>query len=270
MAANAQTLTCSAAEAAYLGALVGARSLIGFSDPFPGWLAEEVQPALAQVRDDLAGRRVLTPQPDGTLTIAPAAEALVRTCGFAGATLVLSHSAGEQSARRHYYIAGELIVEQVPDATDHYRLTALAGGLALLEQAQAFLGLGRQAAPAVPGAALPEDALTTARQLAERAGADAAGAALEQAGMPPLTATALAHALAQPAANSLAVAMIRRQHGWEVDGLGLLDGPAGLWRLRPFARDGASWVEATPCTGAGAAFELRRVLNMLLPAPLGP
>jgi len=264
-------LSCTATEAAYLASLLGADTLVGFPDPFHGWLAEEVESALVQARDTLARRGLITLQAGGAVVVvSPAARELVHACGFSAASFIVTHTppTGE-GTQHHFHVTRQLAVEQIsrPGALLH-DLVALADPRAVYGRALSLLGIQDQAAPDVPGAELPEAALTGARRLAAESGARAAHLALLAHGLPPATAEALAVTLARPVANSLLVALMRRPTGWEVDGLGLLAGPDGLWQMQPRVRGEEKRVELTPCPGAAAALALRGVLERALPFAL--
>lgn len=258
----------TAVEMVLLAGLLGAEQVLGVEDPFHGWLAEEVDSAWQETRAGLLARGYLTSGPGGTTTLDETVAALVGTWAYARASFVVSATRELGPAQVAYYHVGDhLAVEQVR-TDDGCRLVALGDAEAVLARVCRLSGLAAQAAAAQGSIALPESDLRRAREAAQAGGAPAALPLLLRPGASDKDAQALAATLAEPLANSALAGLARRGDAWEVAGLALLEGRNGLWRLRPFARDGADWVEAIPCAAAAAAQELRQLFNRLLPAEL--
>jgi len=258
----------TAAEMVLLAGLLGAEQVLGVEDPFRGWLAEEVDSAWEQARVGLAARGYLTTGPDGTVTLDATVAALVGTWARPRASFVVTATRLPGPAQVVYYHVGDhLAVEQVRSA-DGCRLLALADAQAVLECVCHLCGLAEQAAAAQGPLVLPESDLRRAWEAAQAGGVSAALPVLLRPGASDEDARALAASLAEPASNSAVAGLTRRGNSWEVAGLALLEGCNGLWRLRPFARNGADWVEVIPCTAMAAAQELRHLFNRLLPREL--
>lgn len=234
-------ITCSAQEMVFLAGLLGADSLLGVDDPFWGWLANEIEAAWQQALESLAERRFIEIQPDGNVVMDVAVAALMGTCAFPEASLILTYApASGEATTWHFHVTRHLAVEQVPlgEPVSTCRLTALEDGGAAYRRLLEIWRLNGQLAVSSSGGTLPEAGLTRARELAGESGQEAARTALQQAGLETTVAAALAETLAEPVANGALVALTRRETAWEVAGLGSLEGRNGLWRLRAFSRGG--------------------------------
>lgn len=263
------TITCSPVEATFLASLLGANTLLGLEDPFPGWLTEEIEEAWNRARATLAERRFVETQPDGGVIMDTAVAALVGTWAFPEASFILTFtSADGLTERRYFHLTHTLGVEQSLTAEETVRLTALEGAPAIYRRIIETFHLRDQ--PAAPGGRvmLPEALLTEARAQAASGGTEAAQRVLQQGHLLETAAGALARTLAEPVANGALVALARRVTTWEVGGLGLLEGHDGLWWLRSFTQDEEDWIEMIPCTAAEAREEIRRAMNRVLPEPL--
>jgi hypothetical protein len=262
-------VSCTPTEAAFLAGLLGASALVGMADPFTGWLAAEIETAWATARKELAQKHFIEVQPDGTIVMDIGVATLMETWAQADASLLLTATgAGGMEENSNFHLRGRLAVEQRITNDGIIWLTPLEDTAAVYGEVIRRLRLREQ--PAAPGlqATLSEAVFIRARTAAAGQGAAAADEVLRQARLPAATAAALAAALAAPVVNGAVAALARRTTGWEVAGMGVLEGPAGLWRLRAFTREGQNWVEIVPCSGQDARQELRRVLNRVLREPL--
>lgn len=262
-------ISCTPIETAFLASLLGASTLVGMADPFHGWLADEIEAAWGDARQALAERRFIEVQPDGKIVMDAGVAALIQTWASAEASLLLTFAGNEEPAvLRNYHLTKEMAVAQWPSDADAMRITPLQGAAAVYREIGQFWRLADQ--NAVPGVrcSLREAAFIQARALAAGRDLKVAAAVLTQARLPEATAAALAETLAAPVATGALAAMARRGAAWDVAGMGILEGMAGLWRLRAFTKDGENWVEIIPCNVAEARSELRRVLNQTLPKPL--
>ncbi len=262
-------LTCSCAELFFMAGLLGANRLLGVDDPFMGWLAGEIEEAWLQARQALESRSVLAASPDGGLIMDTGAAAIVGTCAFPNASLVVTCTeAGGQPLTRYFHLTQSLAVEQAL-ANGECQLAPMEGSQAVYRQITDLLGLREQRAPVGAGAVLiPEKALTEARAAAAETGAPAAGQVLLRAGLAGNTAEALAVALSAPVSNGALLGLALRGIAWETAGLGLLEGQHGLWHLRAIRRSAEDWVEITPCSAGQAREYIRRLMNRFAPEPV--
>jgi len=261
-------VSCTPTEAAFLAGLLGASTLVGMADPFAGWLAAEIETAWATAREELARRQFIEVQPDGAIVMDIGVAALMETWALADTSLLLAATeSGGVKENSNFHLRGRLAVEQRISDDGSVWLIPLEDAAAVYRQVIQRLRLREQ--PAAPGLqATLSEAVFIQAQTAAGQGVAAASGVLRQARVPAVTAAALAEALAAPVINGAVAALARRTAGWEVAGMGVLEGPAGLWRLRAFTREGENWVEIVPCSGQDARQELRRVLNRVLREPL--
>lgn len=262
-------MSCTPTEAAFLAGLLGADMLVGMADPFHGWLVDEIEAAWIAARQKLARRRYIEVQPDGKIIMDVGVATLMETWAQAQISLLLTWTTSNGLAQNcSFHLRTPWALEQRISADGVIRLTSLADAAAVYRRIVQSLQLQRQ--PAAPGAsaALPETVFVRARTAAAGQGTIAAREMLREAQLPAVIAEALAEALTTPVVNGAVVALARLSAGWDVAGMGVLEGPAGLWRLRAFTREGENWVEVIPCRAQEAREELRRVLNRVLPKPL--
>lgn len=262
-------VTCSPFETAFLAGLLGATSLVGLADPFHGWLADEIEAAWAEARATLAGRHFIEVQGDGRIVMDIGVAALISTWAFADASLLLTCTMADGLAENcNFHIRQGRAVEQKVTEDGKISLAPLKDVSVVYRQIAERLQLRDQPAATGARASLPEAALARARVAAAERGAGAASAVLQEAQLPAATADALAEVLARPVFNGALAALARCGIGWDVTGMGVLEAPSGLWRLRAFTQEGENWVEAVPCDARRARAELRRVLNYVLSEPL--
>lgn len=263
------TIACSPSEALFLAGLLGATSLVGLADPFQGWLADEIEAAWADARASLERRRFIEVQPDGRIVMDIGVATLIATWALADASLLLTWTVpGGIAENSNFHVRQRQVVAQKTTEDGTIYLTPLEDISAAYRQVVQRLRLQDQVAAAGTRASLPEAVLARARVAAAERGAEAASAVLREARLPVVTADSLAEALARPVANGALAALARCGASWDVAGMGVLEGPAGLWRLRAFTQGGENWVEVAPCDARSARAELRRVLNRVLPEPL--
>ncbi len=268
MSEKSPYITCTPAEAAFLASLLGAHTLLGLSDPFHGWLADEIGEAWERARTTLAERRYLEVAAEENLVIDTMVAALIGTWAFSQASFLLTVTRFDRTARYAFHLTRHLGVEQIEEDPSQVRLTALRDAAAVHQRIVELLGLQEQAAAASRPAAMPATALFEARAAALASGCEGAREVLAQAGVDPEIARALAETMADPRANAALVALVPRVAAWEVGGLGVLEGRNGQWRLRRYSRGSEEWVEAIPCAADEMRHEVRRLMNRVLPEPL--
>ncbi len=103
MSEKSPYITCTPAEAAFLASLLGAHTLLGLSDPFHGWLADEIGEAWERARTTLAERRYLEVAAEENLVIDTMVAALIGTWAFSQASL---------SSRRNFRICGRFFTSR--------------------------------------------------------------------------------------------------------------------------------------------------------------
>ncbi len=263
------TIACSPTEAAFLAGLLGADTLLGITDPFHGWLVHDIESAWTCARENLAGRRYIEIQANGKVMMDSLVATLISTWALADASVLLTATtSGEPTDLCNFHLTKQNAVEQRIIDDGIIRIMPVKDAAAVYCRTARSLRLDGQSAAPGDRAALPEAILSEARALAAKQDLTAARVALMQASLPDATANALAEALAAPITNGALAALARRPSGWEVAGMGVIEGSEGLWRLRSIARNAENLVEFTPCNAAEARAELRRVMNRVLPIPI--
>ena len=262
------TQVCSAQEMVFLAELLGADTLLGVTDPFMGWLAEEIEEAREQTLQDLAERNLLEIQPNGDAVLVDTdTAALVGVCALRDASFVVTVTRSRGETQVHYiHVAQQLAVEQTAlgESPNTYHLTVLGDQDSVYERILHLFGLDKQPAAPSSGGQLSYSQLFQAGEAAGEVGTEASQRILEEAGLSDEVAAALAQTLAAPVVNGALVALTNHNADWEVDGLGLLEGRNGLWQLRTFTKGDENWVEVLPCDADEARQAISRIVNGVL------
>jgi len=248
---------CSGADLYLLGALAGGDTLIGVRDPFYGWLTEEILEALPGIRDDLLARSYLTAQPSG-MSIAPELAPLIATLATPRAAIMAVRTLPQGvAAERAYHIGAEQITKLCRD-DDQYTLEPITAGDLAADVVAWWNIHGDQGAPGSPFR-LRQPALFAARDAA--GDADRAAALLRDAGAPDSAIALLIAALASPLTNGSLVALRQNTMGWDTQGIAVLEGAAGLWRMRAFEHQDEPWVEVASTSLADLTQRVERLVR---------
>ncbi|MCS7040897.1 MAG: hypothetical protein RMN24_16210 [Anaerolineae bacterium] len=263
------SLTCSPAEAVFLAGLLGADALVGLTDPFAGWLTAEIEKAWETARAALVARQFIAVEADGAITMDIGVATLMSVWVLAEASLLLTCTGQHGSAVTcNYHLTAAMAVEQRVSSDGAVHVAALPAVTALFPRLVEQMRLNGQLAAPGMRAVLTAEALANVRQLAVQEGAAAAGTALRRYRVPEALVRPLADALAAPVVSGALAVLARRQAVWDVAGMGILEGPAGLWRLRSFVGEGEQRVELIPCSAAEARRELLRLINRVSPVTM--
>jgi len=248
--------------------MLGSDTLLGVDDPLAGMLTEEITRAWQISRVALKSKGYISESGEGVIAIDPAAAGLLGTWALPEAYVIATYSQDSRPVlSRHYFMTRHLAVRRISIENGYY-LEAVRPD-EIHAEIRAMFGLVGQ--PAAPGTQvrLPEPVFSRGRQMAAQRGADAAYTLLSESTDEPgdtlTTLSALSATLAGPHASGSVTAMSKQATTWEVSGLGLLEGPQGLWRLRSFTRDSRNWVEAIPCDAMTLGAEIRKAVNRVLP-----
>jgi hypothetical protein len=270
MPTQSPAIQCTTVELTFLASLLGADTLATLPESMQQWSAEALDTAWSEVQTQLAGRGLITVQPDGAIRVDESVAALVGTCSFAEATVVATYTGADGDAGAHqFHVIRSAAVEMVVSGEGAgeealCELTELDDSRAVLRRIAAIFRLDRQQGPAVPNGSLRERALRQARKLARESGQEAAHSWLVLAGLPPETAEALAETLDRPVGNGALVVLSHEGRQLQSDGLGLLEGENGLWLLRTVDRDGSKWVDVVPCSATTMGDFIRAVMARAL------
>jgi hypothetical protein len=255
-------------EAVFLASMLGAGTLLATQDPLAGLLAEEIAGEWERSRAGLKARGYLLEGANGSVTIDSEVAGLVGAWAAPESVIMASYKSGSgQVGARDYFLTERMAVRRT-DAPEGYFLEAVSAE-GIHSDVEELFGLAGQ--PAAPGAqvVLPEVLFNEARQVAAERGTEATYTLLSEAfysqGVSLAAISALSASLAGPHASGSVTAMSRQTTTWEVSGLGLLEGPQGVWRLRSFSRDSRNWVEAIPCDASTMGAEIKKTVNRVLP-----
>jgi len=247
-------LQCSSQELFTLAALLGAEALVGVSDPFPGWLTEEIQEVMRQAQQRLAEREVLrfvNSQWQMSACIALLLSTLIEPQAVLLANLSLMTGEYQQLV---FYARSPFFTELTVTCAESYRLRLLEEGDQVLTRIQDFWQVDAQLSPpAANSFLLPKKTLDQACQVLEQA-----ESLLKPYGMAGET---FLHSLHTAQRNGAVVAM-RRSATWQVGGKGFLQGENGLWLLRSVQQSGESWVEVIPSDAQALLGELHTLLQL--------
>ena len=254
---------CSPAELFTLATILGGETLIGVPDPFPGWLTEEIEAAVHQAYEDLIRRGYLQEQ-NGALSMDVLVAALVAAVAEPDTVVILTaHQPPQMPQQEAFYWRPPLIVHLHPEES-LYTLTALSSSKEILALIREAWGLEAQKPVQAQGFAVPQEALDAAREALGQ-GEQEAIRVLHRSGVEFGHARAFVRTLQTGTRNGALTALRPLETTWQVSGIGMLEGENGLWRLRPFQRQNAEWVECTPCSADDLIEEMQLFLERFLP-----
>ena len=240
---TARRLTCSPNEATLLARVLGAPVLVGLPDPYVGWPTEEVEEVWERARQTLLARRYLQPGPEGTLLLPDDVTQLMTAWAWPQVSCIVTVSAGDGAPRRHYFHLGpQLVVEQTMPHTEAVEIQALDGPGAAWQRVSDLFGLVDQAAGPGPLLFMPRPQYDQHRQQARAA----------------------------PARQGMLITLARHPRAWGVDGLGVLLGAEGAWRLRVLPHAGEEWVEILPAPAADLRRQVEQLIRQALAAARDP
>ncbi|MGQ9804327.1 MAG: ESX secretion-associated protein EspG [Anaerolineae bacterium] len=254
---------CYPEELFTLASMLGGETLIGVPDPFPGWLTEEIEAAVEKARQSLIGRGYLKEQ-DGALHMDVLVAALVATVAEPEAAVILTvHQPPHKPQWEAFYWRSPLIVTLHPE-NDRYTLASLPSSQDALSLILKVWGVDAQK-PAPGGAFAVLQKVLDATREALKQGEREAIRVLHRSGVESGSARAFVRTLRAGVRNGALSAFRPLETTWQVGGIGMLEGENGLWRLRPFQRQNAEWVECIPCSASELTEEIRSLLEQFLP-----
>jgi hypothetical protein len=255
-------------EAVFLASMLGAGTLLATEDPLAGMLAEEIAGEWERSRAVLKARGYLLEGAGGAVTIDAEVAELLGAWATPDSVIMASYKPGSgQGSARDYFLTEAVAVRRTGWSGGYFLEAVPTDGIH--GDIEELFGLAGQ--PAAPGSqvVLPEALFTEARQVAAERGTEATYTLLSEAfhsqGVSLAALSALSATLAGPHASGSVTAMSKQTTTWEVSGLGVLEGPQGVWRLRSFSRDSRNWVEAIPCDASSMGAEIRKAVNRVLP-----
>lgn len=258
------SLDLTPAELVYLLETLGGHSMIGLATPCAEMAADEAEGLREEAKAALTSKGYVVVLPGDQIQMDLTVAALVQCCASPQQTWTTTFETamGERDVR-HIHQAQNLIVEDAILASGSHRLTPVRDNTTFLQRIEQQMHLRKQPAATGEPFVLPEEILFRIREIAAAGGEKAAAQYLVGAGVAEATAAQFAHTLAQPVSNS----SVSRWSvvGEEVatsleEGIGILEGAAGLWLLHPFEVEGAVRVKVSP---ADATTVLRQIAGLL-------
>jgi len=259
------SLDLTPTELVYLLETLGSHSMIGLATPFAEMTEGEAERLREEAKAALISKGYVFVLPGDQIQMDLTVAALVQCCASPQKTWTTTFEAvtGERDVR-HIHRAQALIVEDAILASGSHRLTPVRDNAAVLQRIERQMHLKKQPAAQGEPFVLPEEILFRIREIAAAGGEKAAARYLVGAGVAEETAAQFAHTLAQPVSNS----SVSRWSvaGEEVamsleEGIGILEGTAGLWLFHPFEVDGAVRIKISP---ANATTVLRQIAGLLV------
>lgn len=255
--------TCSSEELFTLAAVLGGETLIGVPDPFPGWLTEEIEAAVNKARENLIRCGYLQEQ-DGALQMDVLIAALVAAVAEPDTVVILTvHQPPQMPQQEAFYWRPPLTVHLHPEEGSLH-LAALSSAEEIPSLVQKTWGLEMQKPVRAQGFAVPQEVLDAVREALGQ-GEQKAIRVLHRSGVESGSARAFVRTLQTGTRNGTLISLRPLETTWQVDGIGILEGENGLWRLRPFQRQNAEWVECTPCSADELTEEIHSFLERFLP-----
>ncbi len=256
-------ITCSTEELVALASFLGGEVLIGVPDPFPGWLAEEIEVAIHRARQNLIRRGYLGEQGGSTLMDAVVA-ALVKTVTDPEAAIMLTlREMPEGLLQENFYYRSPLTVHLHPDGKV-CTLRELPSPGDVFDKVSRMWGIEDQTAADADSFLVPQSTIEALQKM-DQIDELEASQMLESAGVEEASARSFARTLQAPRRNGALVALRSLQTAWQVRGVGILEGENGLWRLRSFRQQGTDWVECIPSSASELSEEIHAFLARFIP-----
>lgn len=255
--------TCSSEELFTLAAVLGGKTLIGVPDPFPGWLTEEIEAAVNKACENLIRCGYLQEQ-NGALQMDVLVAALVAAVAEPDTVVILTaHQPPQMPQQKAFYWRPPLIV-YLRHEEEALHLAALSSTEEIPSLVRKAWELEMQQPARAQGFAVLQKTLDAVREALGQ-GEQEAIRVLHRSGVESGDARAFVRTLQTGTRNGALTALRPLETTWQVSGIGMLEGENGLWRLRPFQRQNAEWVECTPCSADELIEEVQLFLKRFLP-----
>lgn len=253
---------CTSTELYLLAGLAGARALVGVADPFPGFLAEEVQATIEPLKQELQDQQVLVGT-EGSLRIDATIYNWLQPVGNPSLVFWMTDSGRTAPWQGHVYVGDQLVVaKQEPGEDGRYQVFPLG-----TPQVAQTACLERFAIPAVAAGSFAETVISQAaceKAVALSAGGDvdALTACFLEAGVPDAHAAVLARSFALPAHLGQWVRMEPQNSDWTIRDLGFCFSEAGNWLLQVTGSGEQRSVQIRSVSGADAEQALADFLQV--------
>jgi len=248
--------------------LLGTPALPGLSVEALAELPPEQQAeVLTKAERSLKAKQFIRALGEEEVEIDPVVVALVGSCTVPNTSFLATYHTAERVEARYYHIhrPSETIVEHSFPELGFHRFSSVANQDELVEHIAGLLGLRDQAAPPVSPFRIAEETLTQARDIAQQSDVQAVIEHLRAAHLPDMTAQQLAITLCDPVSNGSIVRVDyinpHDREQTEVSGFATLEGPNGLWILRPGYDERPQPVEVSPASAVAVRSQLEQVVK---------
>lgn len=244
---------CTDSELYLLAGMLGSRGLVGVADPFPGYLAEEVQEKVAELRDHLLARGGLVGTSD-SFTLDESLVPWLQTIAFAKTVYWITDNGSAAPWQGHVYVGDELVVAKAAaDASGQSRVYTMGTPEEARSAVLARFALADEAAlpfaTVMISQASCEQAVALSRSGNGSAELQALIACFAEEGLSEAHADALARSFAEPLHLGQWVRMEPVVGGWNVRDLGFCCSEQGHWLLSFVTRGEKRFVEFRPASG---------------------
>ncbi len=256
------TVQLSHNEQYFLVSQFGQVIIMGWEDPYKGWLIDELEEDQLKAKNSLLKKDYIRIVSEDEISIDQVLAAMIETCVFGDYALTIS---SEQKGGYHKqamaHFKGDFIVEHVV-VNDGHELTAIQDQSQLESRYQSELRLGTKVKGSGESFSILEDDLFSLEGSIKDGEIDRAKEALAEGDLEVESADKLIRTLNKPVANSSIVAIANRQDKYakHVRGMAFLEGEKDLWIMQPYERNGKQWVEFTPADGNIIVEKFRQLL----------
>ena len=242
-------ISLSDQELYFLASQFGQVMVMGWDDPYKGWLIDEIEEDQLKAMDFLLKKDYIRKVSDKEISMDQVLAAIVETCVLGEYALIIS---SEQKGGFHrqlmVHFKEDFIVEHVVVDEGH-ELTAIRDQSLLEDRYQRELRLETKTKGSGESFSLLEDRVFDLESDAADEQEIGENNSLHQGDGESIE--RLRKALEKPIANSSVVAIANRQDKYSrhVRGMAFLETEHDLWTMQPYDRNGKQWVEFSPADG---------------------
>jgi hypothetical protein len=257
-----ESIELSSREFAVLASAFEAEVILGFEDPFLGYLVEEVDYIVEQETiSSLLKKGMITSIHGEIYELNPEVESVLRTAVIPAVTLILSHHRMDKESHdlTFFHMLDGGIVEQNYDGN-----CILLKFLKMTETSEYFgdlAGLGTQKSPSREDVLLPRNLMKQTSIFLVEQGKEETRELLLGAGVKEEVVAPFQQAISNLLSISVFIGIDRTSHEWEVSGCTFLKGKNGLWSVHPFDKKGEPWIRMEPISGERARLALKEWLE---------
>lgn len=241
----------------------GPTDFLGMTDPFRGFLSEEIALATDRAHLSLLSRQLVRIG-EGEVLIEQPLESALRICAHPEHSLIIQAQIKNEPERRIIiHFRDDMILEQVEQKSGRYRLTTVENRETLLSRLGDLIGLDSKKVGSGKSFRVEEALLLEIRSLCIDGHLDEAVGKLKEIVLSDAQYSPLVETLVAPLANtSFALVANRNNLGTQyVRGFAVLESEDYLWILQPSDVQGKKQVEIIPATSAMVMERLVSILH---------